>query len=152
MLNHILVQATTPSSDELQWNCGTGISSMCEGKTVTMDEAGWQLLNGELVAAVNFLSTAMAEGIAAGGSLDMIRAINSARCALVAGGDSFWYFIAGLWYLLLEFNSEQWLKEQLDLAYPYICTCKEESDKVAKWFGGNPTTKEVMSSCSAEAQ
>ena len=111
MLNRLLVQETSPSSSELQFNCGSAISSLCEGKTVTMDEAGWQLFMGELVASMTFLTSAMAQGSSAGGSLNMIKAMKALRCATNSIGDSGWNLMAAIYFLFKQFGEEKLIKD-----------------------------------------
>merc|ERR1719498_145558 len=106
MLNQILVQATSPSSEELQFHCGSAVSSMCEGKTVSMDPAGWQLLVGELVGSINFLATGLAQGMASEASFNLMRAINAFRCSILSVGDNGWYLIAAVWHLMKQFGEE----------------------------------------------
>ena len=81
----------------------------------------------------------------------MMKAMNALRCSTVSFGDSGWNLIAALYYLFKQFGGESIIKEQLDLAYPYVCTCKEESDKISKFFGGNQLSAEVMAACSEKA-
>ena len=74
--------------------------------------------------------------------------VNALRCAVVSGAATAWYFIASAWWALYWAGQEQLLEEALDVAFPYICTCKEDVDELAALFGGNEETAEVFGSCS----
>lgn len=66
---------------------------------------------------------AMVIGGADGMSFNMLRGINSARCALNAFGDNGWYLFGAVYYLALEYEYEEDLIKQVDEYYPYQCTC-----------------------------
>ena len=125
----------------------------CKGKTIPMTDVGFQLFVGELVGAGTFLLTAMAQAGAETDSLNMLKAKNALRCALVSFGDNGWNMIAALYYAAKQFGQDAIIKEYLDEYYPYVCTCKTEVDKLAKTMGQSTSiSNEVMSACSEKAQ
>ena len=79
------------------------------------------------------------------------RAVNSLRCAVVSFGDNFWNLLASVYYLFKQFESEAWVSEQINSVYPYICTCNEDANNFAKFFGGTSSTAVIMGSCSEQA-
>ena len=139
-------------ADNMEMNCGSGIITECEKKTIPMTEAGFQKFVGEIVGAGTFLLTAAAQAGAETDSLNMMKAKNALRCALVSFGDNGWNMIAALYYAAKQFGQDATIKEYLDEYYPYVCTCKVEVDKLAKTFGATAQSKEVMSACSEKAQ
>jgi len=67
-----------------------------------MTEEGWQQICDEVVDGVGFALKALVVTSASEMSFTMIRGVNSARCALNAGGSNFWNLIAAVWYLAKE--------------------------------------------------
>ena len=137
---------------DLEMNCGSGISDVCKNAKIPMTEAGFQKFVGELVGAATFILTAVAQAGAETDSLNMMKAKNALRCAIVSFGDNGWNMIAALYYLAKQFGQEGTIKEYLDEYYPYVCTCTKEVDKISKTFGANALSQEVNSSCSERAQ
>ena len=133
-------------------SCGSGVIDVCKGKTVPMTEAGFQRFIGELVGAGTFLMTALAQAGAETDSLNMLKAKNALRCALVSFGDNGWNMIAALYFVARQFGQAKTIKGYLDEYYPYVCTCKVEVNKLAKTMGQSTTvSNEVMSACSEKA-
>ena len=131
--------------------CGSAIITACEGVTIPYTDAGFQLFVGEAVAvatgAINIAFQMMASQL----TENMILGLNAARCAIVSGGYSVWYFIASAWWALSFVGQEALLEDLLDQGYPYICTCLEDVNNLAEIFGGNDETAAAFSSCSEAA-
>ena len=79
---------------------------------------------------------------------NVMMGVNALRCAVVSGAATSWYFIASAWRGLYFFGQEGMVEEALDVSYPYICTCGEEIDELAVYFGGSDVSAEVFGSCS----
>ena len=137
---------------DAEMNCGSAISDKCKDVKIPMTEAGWIKMVGEAVGSITFLPTAAAQMGAESMSLNMMKAVNAGRCAIVNFGDNGWNVIACLWFLAKQFGQEGEIKTLLDEYYPYVCTCKEDADKIAKSFGGNTQSQDVFNSCSEKAQ
>jgi len=82
---------------------------------------------------------------------NMMKGVNALRCAVVSGGATSWYFIASAWWALYWLGQEQLLEDALDLAFPYICTCQEDVDNLASFFGGSDASAAIFGSCSEAA-
>mgnify|MGYP006936519573 CR=1 FL=1 len=120
-----------------------------------MNVEGFQLLTAEVVGIANFALQAAAQGIAGEMTILQVRAINSARCAVLNLGDNAWTWLAGTYYLAKQFATPaqmQEIKGYLDEYYPWVCTCKVESDAIGALLGGNEETAAVMSACSEKSQ
>ena len=136
----------------LSMNCGSSVSPACAGVTVPMTPAGFQLAVGEIVAAATFLLGAGSQMLGSDLTFNQMRAVNSLRCAVTSLGDNFWNFIAAIYYGAKEFGYDNDVKSAFDQYFPYICTCNEDADNFAKFFGGNAATNTVMSACTEAAQ
>merc|ERR1712071_267057 len=85
-------------------------------------------------------------------NINQMRALNAIRCMLVSLGENTWNLVASVYFLFKYFEIQDSLKEMLDESYPYICTCNEESNAFAAYFGGTETTASLMSSCYESSQ
>jgi len=135
--------------------CGTSVITRCEGLTVDLNVTGLQLLTSEVMSVANFALQAAAQGIAGEMTLNQVKAINAGRCAILNLGDNAWTWLAGTYYLAKTFADASQMAEikgYLDTYYPYICTCKYETDQLSALFGGNEETAAVMSACSEKSQ
>ena len=133
------------------FNCGSTVIDACKGKSIKSIDPGLQRMVGELVNSLTFLITIFAQVAAESMSLNMMKAVNALRCALLGFGENGWNFIAALWFLLKQFKKQAWLKKQIDKYYPYVCTCKKEADKIAKTMGATNLSTEVFNACSEAA-
>ena len=109
----------------------------------------------QIVDAVNFVLTLFAQSTSATLSLNNLRALNSSRCALLSVEDDTWNLLAAIYYTVKFFaTSAQYndIKAWADSTYPMVCTCKEEADKYAAYYGGTAETAIVMQSCSEASQ
>ena len=124
----------------MEFKCGSEILEECVGKTVPYTDAGFQKFVGEAVSvatgAINIAFQMMASQL----TINMIKGLNAARCAIVSGGYSVWYFIASAWWALSFVKQEKLLEDLLDQGYPYICTCLDDVNGIAKMLGGNAET------------
>jgi hypothetical protein len=135
--------------------CGSGVKPVCEGQTVSFGVSGIKLATSEMVSVANFALQIASQGMAGEMTFNQIRAINAGRCALLFSGENLWTFLAGTYYLIKQFASPAEMREikgYVDEYYPYICTCKIETDEFSELFGGNEETAAVMSACSEKAQ
>ena len=82
-----------------EMNCGSSISDACKNYIVPKDEAGFREMMGHAIGSLTFLLTAAAQMGAESMSLNMMKAINALRCAVVNFGDNFYNIIACAWYL-----------------------------------------------------
>ena len=60
--------------------------------------------------------------------------------------------IAAVWYFAVEFKFEKEITKYMDEYYPYVCTCQQETDSLAKVLKATAGALVVMSGCSADAQ
>ena len=70
-------------------------------------------------------------------------------------GDNGWYFLASFYYFMKEVGDKKTNKKIVKAirgSYPYICTCREESNYWASEMGSNPEVAGMMSACSEEGQ
>ena len=135
--------------------CGTGVKSFCEGETVTFDVTGIKFATSEIVAVANFALQAASQGIAGDLTFNQVRAVNAARCAVLFSGENAWTWLAGTYYLIKTFADASQMREikgYIDEYYPYICTCRYETDTLSEFLGGNAETAAVMSACSEKSQ
>merc|ERR1712127_1162657 len=118
------------------------------GKTVPFTDAGFQYF---VDSAINVFTGGLnifLQMSTSGMTENMMKGVNALRCAVVSSGATSWYFIASAWWALYWLGQEQLLEDGLDLAFPYICTCLEDVDKLAEMFGGNAETASNASSSS----
>merc|ERR550514_485339 len=131
---------------------GTGAHTNCQGKTVPLNQAGFQLFTGEAVNAVTFLLNAAAQMIGAEMTINQLRAVNAARCAVTSLGENTWTFIASLYFACRQFGYTTEFTQYMNEAYPHICSCNEDANTFAAYLGGNAKTASIMSACSEAAQ
>jgi hypothetical protein len=79
-------------------NCGSVIITECEGVTVPYNDPGFQLFVGEAVSAATGAINIAFQMFAADLTINLVKGLNAARCAIVSGGNSIWYFIASAWW------------------------------------------------------
>ena len=135
----------------MEFNCGSTIIEDCEGVTVPYTDAGFQKFVGEAVSVATGAINIGLQMVAQDMSENMLRGLNAARCAIVSGGYSVWYFIASAWWVLSFVDQNVLLEDLLDEGYPHICTCLEDVQYFAEMLGGNEETGEAFSSCSEAA-
>ena len=135
----------------LSIQCGSTIISACEGVTVPYTDAGFQLFVGEAVNVGTGMINISFQLMSSTLTTNMIKGLNAARCAIVSGGSSVWYFIASAWWFLYYFGQEKLVEDLLDQGYPYICTCMVDVNNFASLMGGTSETAALFSSCSEAA-
>lgn len=135
----------------MEMQCGQAVSDTCANKTVPFTDAGFQYFVDSAInvftGGLNIFLQMSTQGM----TENMMKGVNALRCAVVSGGATSWYFIASAWWALYWMGQEGVLEEALDLAFPYICTCQEDVDKLAEMFGGNAETASIFGSCSEAA-
>ena len=141
-----------PDISNFEMKCGSSISDTCQGTTVPMTPAGFQLIVGEVVYAASILLSMASQMLGSELSLNQVKAINAARCAITNLGDNFWNWLAALYYAAKEFGQDQQIVDLVAEYYPHVCTCKEDADNASALVGGNAMTEATMSSCSEKAQ
>ena len=132
--------------------CGSTISEDCEGATIPMTEAGFQLLVSEAVSIASVLLNITIQSAGSSMSVNQLKALNAAGCAITNLGDNFWNWLAALYHAAKQFGKEQEVVDLLEEYYPYVCTCKNEVDTFSELLGGDATTAAVTSGCSEAAQ
>jgi len=132
--------------------CGQAVSKDCVGTTVEMTETGWKQFTAELVGAATFLIQATAMGGASEFSFTMMRAINAAKCMVTNLGNNFWNMFGVIWYVALEFKFEAEITKYVAEYYPYVCTCKEETDLLAKLMEASANAMVTLGGCSEKVQ
>merc|ERR1719329_512792 len=135
----------------MDFNCGSVVIEDCEGRTIPYTDAGFQKFVGEAVSVATGAINIGFQMAASSMTVNMLKAMNAGRCAIVSGGVSVWYFVASAWWLLYTFEQQALLEEQLDVAYPHICTCLEDVNYFAAMLGGNEETAKAFGSCSEAA-
>lgn len=86
----------------------------------------------------------------------MISGINALKCVFTGGFEEVWLLIASLYYGALQFGYEGMVSEYINLAYPYVCSCKYETNEWNSWItssGGSSGSviAEKFSFCSEAA-
>lgn len=130
-------------------DCGSKISTTCAGLTVPMTIAGFQDLVGEIVSSGTFM---IKMALATGGqsmSYNMLRGLNALRCAFVSGFFNSWMMLASVYFAAKEFGFSNDLKSLMDEAYPYICTCTEETNSWSTSMGASLYAAGQFSKCSS---
>ena len=133
-------------------NCGIKISPACENFNLPMDEAGFKEMMGNTIGSLTFLLTVAAQIGADTASLNWMKAVNAARCAIVNLGDNSFYFVASLFYFNKQFGSLDPYIGKIKVFARHACTCKKETDAMAAKFGGTKKSSEVFGSCSEASQ
>ena len=94
--------------ENFEMKCGSGISTNCEGKSVA---AGKGFTNATfkrfIGGAVNVFTSGLNVFLATSTqafSINMIKGINAARCAVVNAADNAWNFIAAAWWAAYQFE------------------------------------------------
>ena len=116
--------------------------------------ASLQLFVSQATAAATFALSTGAQMAGSSMNLNQLRALNALRCALTSLGDNTWTFLASaMWALkFVDWSYALIFILYLNEAYPQICTCNEDANIFAYYFGGNQKTASVMSACTEEAQ
>ena len=135
----------------MDYKCGKEIITDCVGVTVPYTDAGFQLFVGEAISVATGGINIGFQMFASSLTENLILGMNAARCAIVSGGNTVWYFIASAWWAAYQFGMESKVEDLLDLGYPYICTCLEDVNNFAELLGGTSETATAFSSCSEAA-
>lgn len=145
---------TTSGATEMPTDlqCGSAISTDCEGATIPMNEAGFQLLVSEAVSIISVMLTVAIQSAGSSMTENQLKAVNAAGCAVTNLGDNFWNWLAALYYAAKEFGKDAEIEALLEEYYPYVCTCKSEVDLFGAALGGDATTASVTAGCSEAAQ
>ena len=130
----------TPPSPRTRWITGT--------------PADLQLFVAQAVATATFALSTGAQMLGSSMNLNQLRALNACRCALTSLGDNTWTFLASALYAAkwVDVSYARQMIDALNEYYPDICTCNEDANIFAYYFGGNQKTASVMSACTEEAQ
>merc|ERR1719313_1938647 len=75
-----------------------GVAPECVGKTVPVSMAGLQLYTGEAVNALTFMLNAAAQMLGSSMTINQLRALNAARCAVTSLGENTWTFLASAYF------------------------------------------------------
>ena len=78
--------------------CGKEIIEDCVGVTVPYTDAGFQLFVGEAISVATGGINIGFQMFASSLTENLILGMNAARCAIVSGGNTIWYFIASAWW------------------------------------------------------
>ena len=70
--------------------CGSSINDFCQGATIPMTKQGWKLAVQQMTNSVAFLIQAAVMTMGEDASFNMLQALNSLRCMILAGGNNFW--------------------------------------------------------------
>jgi len=86
----------------------------------------------------------------------MIKGVNALKCVFTGGFEEVWLLIASVYYAALQFGQEGMVAEYINLAYPYVCSCKYETNEWNSWIqssGGQSGSAiaEKFSFCSESA-
>jgi hypothetical protein len=131
-----LLMTATVASEPTEFSftkCGTSVSSGCIGRTVPMDEAGWEKFTSEFYSFVSFL--------VAQPDVEFVNLPPNLQKActygfpLFEGAKPAWNLFGAVWYLFLEFKLEAMMTSSFAEFYPYLCTCFEEASALAKVSG-----------------
>ena len=85
-------------------------------------------------------------------SFTMMRAINALKCMIQNLGNNFWNLFGAVWYFALEFKFEGEITKYVAEYYPYVCTCKVETDLFAELLKATASAMVTMGGCSEEVQ
>ena len=85
-------------------------------------------------------------------SFNLMRAINALKCAVTNIGNNFWNVFGAIWYLALEFGYDKEVIKYTAEYYPYVCTCKVETDLFAKLMGAVMSAMVTLGGCSEKVQ
>ena len=146
------MSATSGDSGNFLEKCGTAVTASCVGKTVPMTEEGWQKFTNEIVGAFTVFLQATAMAGASEFSFTMMRAINSLKCMIQNLGNNFWNLFGAVWYFALEFKFESEITKYVAEYYPYVCTCKHETDVMAEIMKATAAAVVTMGGCSEKVQ
>ena len=137
--------------------CFSTVRSVCTGLTVPMTPSGWSIFVAEIVstglAMIKIGLTFGAQEL----SDNMIQGVNSLKCVFAGGFEDSWYLIASAYYAAKQFGMESLVADNINLAYPYVCSCKYETNEWNSWIqssGGQSGSAiaEKFSYCSEAAQ
>merc|ERR1711990_1360674 len=125
-----------------------------DGIWINGSPASLQLFVSQSVATATFALSTGAQMVGSSMNLNQLRALNATRCALTSLGDNTWTFLASaMWALkFVDIYYALMFILYLNAFYPYICTCNEDANIFAYYFGGNSKTASVMSACTEAAQ
>jgi len=121
---------------------------------------GFQKMNNELVMILNLALEAGSYYLATeqAMTLNQLKAWNAFRCSMVVGGENFWYTLASVYYMGLEFGFAETMTGYIDEYYPWLCTCVNELALVEVMMtavlapGGTTATGEILAGCTEEEQ
>ena len=140
------------SSEAYFDQCGKTITSHCVGKTIPMTSAGWKLLMEEMISVILFIAQVSVMSASKDFSFTMMRGINATRCMIENNLFNVWNLISAVWYFGVEYKFDKEVKKYLDQFYPYVCTCKAETDHFATLSKATLASISVFGACSEETQ
>ena len=139
----------------MELQCGQGVSTECEGVSVGSEtgftDAAFKLFVEQAVNVFTGGLTVFISTSTSAFSENMLKGINSLRCAVISFGTNAWNFIASAWWAAKYFGQEGLVEDALDYAFPYICTCNEDLDYFMQVFGATGQSVAVFASCSEAA-
>ena len=88
-----------------------GIAPECKNgngtpKTVPVSMAGLQLYTGEAINALTFMLNAAAQMVGQSMTINQLRALNAARCAVTSLGENTWTFLASAYFAMKYFGKQ----------------------------------------------
>jgi hypothetical protein len=132
-------------------NCGSAISDDCAGKTFLIEgyvnsdgkaisiENRFLLLVSEVVSIGTFLITQFMANATTSLTVNQIKGVNALRCAFLNGFTNVYLLLAAAYYAARQFDQEAQIQTYLNEYYPYLCTCEEDVENLAKYFGDGDT-------------
>ena len=125
----------------------------CRGTLIQMNDDWWRNFTNEVLEiglwAVNVTLIQFGQGWM---SDNLMKGVNSVRCALTSGFENSWMLIASLYYFAATFGYESDIKSFFGRNYPYICTCTLEIRDYNERNGIDPAKMEDLGFCSEKAR
>ena len=122
-------------------DCGSKISTDCTGIVLAYDwstlsdkmiENKFKRLASEIVTVGTFLITTILGASSSSMSINMVKGLNSLRCAFSSGFINVWMLFGSVYFAARQFKQNKLVEDKLDEYYPYICTCKKDIENLQK--------------------
>lgn len=102
------------------------VNAAAKGATVPMNDTGFKLVVAGAVAAFTAGFELGAYELASQMTLNQVKALNSAKCAVDNLGDNTWNFLAAIYYAARQFGQADALASKINEYYPVVYTCQLE--------------------------
>ena len=107
----------------------------------------------QILSIAFFMITISFSAAASNMTYNLRMGVRNLKCALTAGGESFWNLVAAAAWLAAQaqdlgvYDLYDMLQDYLNEYWPYACTCLNDVETIGEYIGADKNSTAEMSEC-----